>query len=70
MSHLIGRTDKTDKIPEIPSSVTRIEVIDERGRMYVRDHRIGGPIQVELSYQDEGPEEAGIPASASRKPAR
>jgi hypothetical protein len=34
--------------------VTRIEVINEIGRVYVRDHRRGGPIQVELSYQDNG----------------
>jgi hypothetical protein len=34
--------------------VTRIEVIDETGRVYVRDPRTGGPISVELSYQDEG----------------
>ena len=33
--------------------VTRFEVIDETGRAYVRDHR-RDPVQVELSYQDDG----------------
>lgn len=32
--------------------VTRFEVIDETGRAYVRG--FDPPIQVELSYQDEG----------------
>ena len=52
--NLIGETEKTKAIPEIPSSVTRLEVIDEFGRIYVRDPRVHGPIQVELSYQDGG----------------
>jgi hypothetical protein len=34
--------------------VVRFEVVDETGRVYVRDPRVGGPIQVELSYQDDG----------------
>jgi hypothetical protein len=34
--------------------VTRIELIDETGRVYIRDPRAHGPISVELSYQDEG----------------
>ncbi len=36
--------------------VTRIEVIDETGRAYVRDDVLsGGPgVEVELSYQDGG----------------
>lgn len=32
--------------------VTRFEVIDETGRAYVRGPR--DPVQVELSYQDDG----------------
>ena len=33
--------------------ITRFEVADETGRVYVRDHR-RDPVQVELSYQDDG----------------
>lgn len=37
-------------------AMTRFEVIDERGRVYVRDQRTAtfGPIQIELVYQDGG----------------
>jgi hypothetical protein len=35
-----------------PQKVTRFEVIDEKGRAYVRHH--DRPVQIELSYQDDG----------------
>jgi hypothetical protein len=34
--------------------ITRFEVIDETGRVYVRDPRTRGPISIALSYQDDG----------------
>jgi hypothetical protein len=46
------RKEKTVPVPE--ASVTRLGVIEGSKRVYVRDPRTGGPISVELSYQDEG----------------
>jgi hypothetical protein len=37
-----------------PATVTRFELVDETGRVYVRDPRSTGPVKVTLSYQDEG----------------
>jgi hypothetical protein len=34
--------------------ITRFEVIDETGRVYVRDPRISGPIDIAVSIQDDG----------------
>lgn len=36
------------------SNVDRLEVIDETGRAYVKGSIYGSPVEVELSYQDDG----------------
>lgn len=36
------------------AAVTRFEVIDETGRVYVRDPRGRGAVHIALSYQDDG----------------
>ena len=34
--------------------ITRFEVIDETGRVYVRDPSVSGPIKIAVAIQDEG----------------
>jgi len=38
----------------IEQRLDRIEVIDETGRVYVRGAIYGTPVDIELSYQDDG----------------
>src|SRR5688572_13584436 len=46
---------KTLRAKSAPKEITRFEVIDETGRVYVRDPRAsGGQFEIELSYQDDG----------------
>ena len=42
------------KKPEEDTYVSRLEVIDETGRVYVRDHRTQGYMHLTFSYQDDG----------------
>ena len=49
------------------AGVTRFEVIDEIGRVYVRDHS-RGPVQVELSYQDDDRTRARVDQDAVATP--
>lgn len=34
--------------------ITRFEVIDETGRVYVRDPRVSSPIKIAVAIQDDG----------------